>query len=311
MQVEYESSPAVEQPSFEEGVSFRPGSSTQAGGAESEEEQDEEDVEAGQGTISYGSEEGEIRADVASFSGSGAKKPARKRIIKQRQSLAEKQPGTTMFPVTRVKKIVKADRDIDIMSSEAVFMVSVAAEYFIKHFMEEGYTKARLEKRKLINYRDMANVVARSEEFDFLKGLITDVIPTPMPLSEAIEKRKRKVAVEENLDEDAPASSHLNDEDLPPLVPSTNPAFPNAIVKKPSNTHAKGASAKVKTDAPISEKDESRAVAPNAQGTRKSARRSTMGAEDDADKSYLSELRGEGGDEEAITSDGDEKMDEE
>ncbi|WVQ90401.1 hypothetical protein IAS59_004181 [Cryptococcus gattii] len=287
MQVEYESSPAVEQPSFEEGVSFRPGSSTQAGGAESEEEQDEEDVEAGQG--------------------SGAKKPARKRIIKQRQSLAEKQPGTTMFPVTRVKKIVKADRDIDIMSSEAVFMVSVAAEYFIKHFMEEGYTKARLEKRKLINYRDMANVVARSEEFDFLK----DVIPTPMPLSEAIEKRKRKVAAEENLDEDAPASSHLNDEDLPPLVPSTNPAFPNAVVKKPSNTHAKGASAKVKTDAPTSEKDESRAVAPNAQGTRKSARRSTMGAEDDADKSYLSELRGEGGDEEAITSDGDEKMDEE
>ncbi|XAO26231.1 hypothetical protein I312_105065 [Cryptococcus bacillisporus CA1280] len=287
MQVEYESSPAVEQPSFEEGVSFRPGSSAQAGGAESEEEQDEEDVEAGQGP--------------------GAKKPARKRIIKQRQSLAEKQPGTTMFPVTRVKKIVKADRDIDIMSSEAVFMVSVAAEYFIKHFMEEGYTKARLEKRKLINYRDMANVVARSEEFDFLK----DVIPTPMPLSEAIEKRKRKVAAEENLDEDAPTSSHLNDEDLPPLVPSTNPAFPNAIVKKPSNTHAKGASAKVKTDAPTSEKDESRAVAPNAQGTRKSARRSTMGAEDDADKSYLSELRGEGGDEEAITSDGDEKMDEE
>lgn len=81
-----------------------------------------------------------------------------------------------MFPVTRVKKIVKADRDIDIMSSEAVFMVSVAAvsftcltrwtrrklirtqEYFIKHFMEEGYTKARLEKRKLINYRDMGRL---------------------------------------------------------------------------------------------------------------------------------------------------------
>lgn len=137
MQVEYESSPAVEQPSFEEGMSFRPGS-PQAGGAESEEEQDEEDVDAGEG--------------------SGAKKPARKRIIKQRQSLAEKQPGTTMFPAARVKKIVKADRDIDIMSSEAVFMVSVAAEYFIKHFMEEGYTKARLEKRKLINYRDMGRL---------------------------------------------------------------------------------------------------------------------------------------------------------
>lgn len=140
---------------------------------------------------------------------------------------------------------------------------------------------------------------------------MTDVIPTPMPLSEAIEKRKRKVVAEENLDEDVSASSRLNDEDLPPLVPSTNPAFPNAIVKKPSNTHAKGTSAKAKADAPTSEKEELRSVAPNAQGTRKSARRSTMGAEDEADKSYLNGLRAEGADEEAITSDGDEKMDDE
>lgn len=54
--------------------------------------------------------------------------------------------------------------------------------------MEEGYTKARLDKRKLVTYKDMgkltsselveqkgladrsANVVSRSEEFDFLKG---------------------------------------------------------------------------------------------------------------------------------------------
>ena len=28
-------------------------------------------------------------------------------------------------------------------------------------------------------------------------------------------------------------------DDLPPLIPSTNPLFPNAIVKKPPNTHAK------------------------------------------------------------------------
>ena len=28
-------------------------------------------------------------------------------------------------------------------------------EYFIKRFMEEGYTKARLDKRRIVNYRDM------------------------------------------------------------------------------------------------------------------------------------------------------------
>lgn len=30
--------------------------------------------------------------------------------------------------------------------------------------------KARLEKRRIVNYKDMANVVERSEEFEFLKG---------------------------------------------------------------------------------------------------------------------------------------------
>jgi hypothetical protein len=93
-----------------------------------------------------------------------------KRIIKSRQSLAEKQPGTTIFPVARVKKIIKADKDVDTMSAEATFLIAAATvrldailfgpmltlqEYFIKHFMEEGYTKARLDKRKIVNYRDM------------------------------------------------------------------------------------------------------------------------------------------------------------
>lgn len=50
-----------------------------------------------------------------------------KRQPKQRQSLAEKQPGTTIFPISRVKKIIKADKELDMMSNEAAFMVAVAA----------------------------------------------------------------------------------------------------------------------------------------------------------------------------------------
>jgi hypothetical protein len=57
-------------------------------------------------------------------SGEKPKKP--KRIIKQRQSLAEKQPGTTIFPMARVKRIIKADKELDMMTGEACFMVAVA-----------------------------------------------------------------------------------------------------------------------------------------------------------------------------------------
>nr|ODN81320.1 hypothetical protein L203_05572 [Cryptococcus depauperatus CBS 7841] len=229
MQADRESSPAVDL-AVEEGVSFRPGQN----GTIEETEDEEETTEA---------------AGEASNS-TNTKQPKPKRIIKQRQSLAEKQPGTTMFPTSRIKKIVKADRDIDIMSSEATFMVAIAAEYFIKHFMEEGYTKARLEKRKIVNYKDM------------------DVIPIPMPLSEALECRKRKVATEESFDD---PTGVINEEDLPPLAPSNNPLFPNAIIKKPTNSHSKGPAVPKLKDTP-----EANA---NVQGTRKSARRSTLGGD--------------------------------
>lgn len=50
----------------------------------------------------------------------------KKRIIKSRQSLAEKKTGTTLFPMARVKKIIKADQDLNMMSTEATFLVAVA-----------------------------------------------------------------------------------------------------------------------------------------------------------------------------------------
>lgn len=73
-----------------------------------------------------------------------------------------------------------------------------------------------------------------------------------MVLTEALERRKQKLAADEEEAEDAaPAPAEgsspikptllLNKhEDLPPLAPSTNPLFPNAIVKRPPNTHARG-----------------------------------------------------------------------
>ena len=85
---------------------------------------------------------------------------------------------------------------------------------------------------------------------------LADVVPSSMPMSLALEMRQRKrtlhksssmlippriVAADEDptLHEEAqPIPGELTD-DLPSLVPSTNPLFPNAVVKKPPNTHAK------------------------------------------------------------------------
>ena len=57
----------------------------------------------------------------------------KKRIIKQRQSLAEKQPGTTIFPISRIKRIIKADKELDMMTGEASFVVAVATVCLLLH----------------------------------------------------------------------------------------------------------------------------------------------------------------------------------
>ncbi|KAL7424417.1 hypothetical protein Q5752_000099 [Cryptotrichosporon argae] len=190
----------------------------------------------------------------------------KKRIIKARQSLAEKASGTTLFPLSRIKRIIKADKELDMMTGEATFLVAVATEHFIKHFMEEGYTKARLEKRRIVNYKDMAAVVSRSAEFDFLR----DIVPSPIPMSEALALRRQKLALDDNptLHEDPEptslSSTGAQNDQLPPLALSTNPLFPNAIVKRPSNTHARGPVAR--TDKGDKEKSASEAAPSEADG---------------------------------------------
>lgn len=78
-----------------------------------------------------------------------------------------------------------------------------------------------------------------------------------MSMSEALELRKKKMSEapgsgaessqeeEEDSDEDGEEKEkgpvNKGHGELPPLTSSTNPAFPNAIMKKPSNTHARHA----------------------------------------------------------------------
>lgn len=102
---------------------------------EGEEEDDEEEEQVGKSTSDLASAV-LLRLDWADprwleeqdneEGGQSTEKTKTKRVAKQRQSLAEKQPGTTIFPIARIKRICKADKDLDMMTSEATFMVAVA-----------------------------------------------------------------------------------------------------------------------------------------------------------------------------------------
>ncbi|KAF8974851.1 hypothetical protein BGZ52_009527, partial [Haplosporangium bisporale] len=81
----------------------------------------------------------------ASTSGSASASP----------SYAGKAKGVTQLPVARVKRIIKEDKDITMVSNDAVFLISMATELFLESFTTKAFNLAKMEKRKTIAYKDL------------------------------------------------------------------------------------------------------------------------------------------------------------
>ncbi len=130
-------------------------------------------------------------ASKAGAGGKGAGAGGKKAAIAHQDIYAvdDEQLGTTVLPIARVQRIIKADPEMENTSKEAVFMIAAATELFIKHLSDAAYTQARLEKRKVLHYRDVQRAVARDQTLDFLR----DIVPASMSLSSALAMRQGKL----------------------------------------------------------------------------------------------------------------------
>ncbi|KAF2721550.1 hypothetical protein K431DRAFT_268234 [Polychaeton citri CBS 116435] len=86
--------------------------------------------------------------------------------------------GTVSLPLARVKKIIAADDDIAACSNNAAFVITVATEMFLQHLVDRSHSIVKSEKkpRRNLQYRDVANAVARVENLEFL----SDTVPRTM-----------------------------------------------------------------------------------------------------------------------------------
>lgn len=92
-----------------------------------------------------------------------------------------REPGKSLLPISRVQKIMKADKELPMVAKEATFLISLATEEFIKRFSEASYHIAHREKRVTVQQRDIASVARRADEFLFLEEIMTlpDDAPDP------------------------------------------------------------------------------------------------------------------------------------
>ncbi|KAI9752836.1 MAG: hypothetical protein M4579_005451 [Chaenotheca gracillima] len=100
--------------------------------------------------------------------------------------------GQATLPLTRIKRIIRVDDDVQNCANTAAFAITIATEMFIQYLAEQGMNVVKSERkpRKNIQYKDLANAVARIDNLEFL----SDVIPRTIPYKQYKEKRSKETA---------------------------------------------------------------------------------------------------------------------
>ncbi|KDP26795.1 hypothetical protein JCGZ_17953 [Jatropha curcas] len=91
------------------------------------------------------------------------------------------------FPTGRVKKIVKLDKDINKVTSEAFFLISSSVELFLRFIAEKSTEVAVEKKRKTVKLDHIRTAVKRHQPTsDFL----LDSLPLPTQSDKPVAKKK-------------------------------------------------------------------------------------------------------------------------
>jgi len=78
------------------------------------------------------------------------------------------------FPIARIKKIMKADPDVNIISSDALFYVTKATEQFVGLLAGAAYQHTAQSARKTVQGRDVQACIERTDCLAFLDGALDD-----------------------------------------------------------------------------------------------------------------------------------------
>ncbi|KAF7947899.1 hypothetical protein EAE96_008973 [Botrytis aclada] len=94
--------------------------------------------------------------------------------------------GTTQLPLSRIKKIIGTDQDINMCSNNAAFVITLATEMFIQYMAESGHNVVKSERkpRRNIQYRDLCKSLhssAVSSRFSIHHRVQQPPTNTPQP----------------------------------------------------------------------------------------------------------------------------------
>ncbi|KAG8862413.1 hypothetical protein FRB96_001483 [Tulasnella sp. 330] len=107
-----------------------------------------------------------------------------------RPTAMERVIGTTTLPIARVQKIMRADKDLTNAAKEAVFLVTIATEGFMKRLAGAGHKHASQEGRLTIQIKDLATAAKQNEELTFIEDILPYTIRASAALPKALDKKR-------------------------------------------------------------------------------------------------------------------------
>ncbi|KAF9184732.1 hypothetical protein BGZ51_003159 [Haplosporangium sp. Z 767] len=81
------------------------------------------------------------------------------------------------LPLARIKKVMKSDPEVKMISAEAPILFSKACEIFICEVTRRAWMHAEESKRRTLQRSDVAIALSKSDQFDFL----IDIVPREEP----------------------------------------------------------------------------------------------------------------------------------
>ncbi|KAK6915389.1 Histone H2A/H2B/H3 [Dillenia turbinata] len=95
------------------------------------------------------------------------------------------------LPLARIKKIMKADEDVQMISAEAPVLFAKACEMFILELTLRSWIHTEENKRRTLQKNDIAAAISRTHVFDFL----VDTIPRDEVKEEGLGITKATIPV--------------------------------------------------------------------------------------------------------------------
>ncbi|XP_020692028.2 nuclear transcription factor Y subunit C-2-like [Dendrobium catenatum] len=79
------------------------------------------------------------------------------------------------IPLARIKKIMKADKDVRMIAAEAPIVLTRACEMFIFELTRRAWAHAEQNKRRTLQKNDIAAVLTKTNMYDFLAESMKDI----------------------------------------------------------------------------------------------------------------------------------------